>query len=188
MNRRCEPGQVPGWRCRSLARALCGVVLLGNAGLAHAAEPAVAPTPVAKPIPPTTPPKLEQPDESISRGRYVAAGALGTLFGYGIGHAVAYEWSETGWIFTAGDLTLVTLIGLSQALQRTGDTSDATVPTVLVVGLVGMRVIEAIDIWTRPRVTRATATRGAQSNAAARWAAMPMLGAGRTGVTLLGRF
>ena len=37
----------------------------------------------------------------ITQSRYIVGGVVGTLFGFGIGHAIQGRWLERGWIFTA---------------------------------------------------------------------------------------
>lgn len=41
---------------------------------------------------------------NISRGQYIAGGVLGTIPGFGIGHAIQGRYTEKGWIFTLSQL------------------------------------------------------------------------------------
>ena len=36
----------------------------------------------------------------ISQGQYISGGVVGTVFGFGIGHAIQGRWTKTGWIHT----------------------------------------------------------------------------------------
>jgi hypothetical protein len=108
----------------------------------------------------------------ISSARYISAGLVGTLVGYGAGHAIAGEWTHFGWICTAGEVTPL-LVGVTTgvfARLDNGDSSDNLLPAGLLVGYGVFRVIELVDIWTRPKVRDDSATSSSQ----AAWAALPL--------------
>src|SRR5919205_1918342 len=88
-----------------------------------------------------------QEPAGISTGHYVGAGLAGTLLGYGIGHAIAGEWSKFGWICTAGEITplFVGAVTLSFSRLNNGGPDDDALPIGLLVGYGVFRVIEIID-------------------------------------------
>jgi hypothetical protein len=94
----------------------------------------------------------------ISTTRYIVGGVLGTYpLGLGIGHAVQGRWSQKGWIFTAGELgsLAVAVVGLSGCtgnLLNGHDCSgiNSTLIGVGIVGVIGFRIWEIIDVWAVP--------------------------------------
>ncbi|MBI2373262.1 MAG: hypothetical protein HYV07_04620 [Deltaproteobacteria bacterium] len=48
-------------------------------------------------------PTFAEDHAPISQGRYITAGVVSIFFSLGIGHAVAGEWTSTGWVFTLGE-------------------------------------------------------------------------------------
>lgn len=95
----------------------------------------------------------------ISTGQYVVGGLVATfLFPFGVGQAVQGRYSDTGWIFTVGELASITtlVVGVASSSCRTtiasstslvGTTSCDTSPLLWVGlgGLVGFRIWEVID-------------------------------------------
>ena len=142
----------------SLASPLVLALALAWGRAAHADEPAQTAAP-SKP-------------EGISSARYLTAGVVGTLFGYGLGHAIAHEWSNFGWICTAGEITPLLVGATTGVFARldNGDPSDDVLPAGLLVGFGVFRVIEMVDIWTRPKVRADSATSSSQAG----WAALPL--------------
>lgn len=93
----------------------------------------------------------------ISDTRYIIGGILGTYpIGLGLGHAVQGRYMDRGWIFTVGELaSLAVLIsGLSSSLSDSfegRESSSGNGALVLgLIGYVGFRVFEIIDVWATP--------------------------------------
>lgn len=161
---------------------LCAV-LLGDGRAASAADERKQ-TPQA---PPTA-----APSEPISTSRYVTAGVTGTLLGNGIGHAVAYEWTETGWLFTFGEISLAVYGGLAQGLSQYDADNDAggEFPTGVLVAIGIVRAIEIVDIWTRPDVRPPSGVASATTRVSTRggWALVPAPAREGGRVLLIGSF
>jgi len=91
-----------------------------------------------------------QPPGTISTGRYVAGGVVGSLWGLGIGHAINGTWLKTGWIFTALEpAMIVSAIMLS-------DTDYYRWSFALVGATFITHVFEMVDLWARPNVYNVT--------------------------------
>jgi hypothetical protein len=94
----------------------------------------------------------------ISTARYVTGGILGTYpIGFGLGHAIQGRWSQNGWIFTAGESASLALLlgGALGCVNNTvfgEDCSDLenAIMTVGVIGFVGLRLWEIVDVWAAP--------------------------------------
>lgn len=92
----------------------------------------------------------------ISTARYIIGGVLGTYpLGLGIGHAIQGRYLESGWIFTAGELGSIGLIviGFSNCLDNTWSNRSCGSNLAInlgVVGLIGFKVWEIIDLWAVP--------------------------------------
>jgi hypothetical protein len=163
------------------------VAVLGVTRGASAADDA----PAARKGGATAAPSEAGADEPISTARYVTAGVLGTFPGYGIGHAVAGEWSETGWIFTFGELTAAILIGVTDALSGLSDTGPEGPPIALFVVYGAFRVVEIVDIWTRPTVRSETVRsepEAARAMFAPSFTALPVLRQDGASVVFVGSF
>lgn len=107
----------------------------------------------------------------ITRKRYLLGGIVGSLAGFGIGHAITGHYHEFGWVFTlsqvlslsiplltAGIIVLATLDG---KLEATGDALISGWSISLIAGLTlyaAFRLWEIIDIWRRPKVLPAGVT------------------------------
>ncbi|HLU67744.1 MAG TPA: hypothetical protein VKZ63_15780 [Kofleriaceae bacterium] len=154
-----------------------------------APPPPTAPPPPGAPAPygppPTAPPPagtwspppaqnyaLLTPEErellargEIGPGVHIAGGLVGTMFGFGLGHAVQGRFGDRGWIFMAGEAGSIAaiLIWASTCAEYDGHCEQST--GWLVAGLAGIavfRVWELIDVWAGPsthneRVRRARA-------------------------------
>jgi hypothetical protein len=135
------------------------IVVLGVGGLA-AAQPGP---------PPIRPPAyhaLSQEDlEALQRGEisefaHLAGGLVGTFVGFGIGQAVQGRYHDTGWIFTVGEsvsfgLVVVGLVRCVDLLASDGgldceDRGDLNWLIAGLVGLVGFRIWELVDVWGGP--------------------------------------
>lgn len=94
----------------------------------------------------------------ISTARYVIGGVIGTYpVGFGVGHAIQGRYSDKGWIFTAGELGSLVAIyaGLGScvgSMINRNDCSESSAGLVFagVMGFVGFRVWEIIDLWATP--------------------------------------
>jgi hypothetical protein len=99
----------------------------------------------------------------ISQAQLLAGGFLGTFIGFGAGHLPYEMYSSRGWIFTAGEVATLALA----IVGATGVNNDCTVQpngfrkcedvggsraavVVGVLGFLGLRIWEVIDVWTIP--------------------------------------
>jgi len=99
----------------------------------------------------------------INQSQHLAGGLLGTFVGFGSGH-IAYEmYGSRGWIFTLGEtgflvLAIAGATGINNdcVYDRNGfrtcqDTSGSRGSLVAgVLGYMGLRLWEIIDVWTIP--------------------------------------
>ncbi|MBI2376049.1 MAG: hypothetical protein HYV07_18795 [Deltaproteobacteria bacterium] len=100
-------------------------------------------------------PSWAEENPPISEARYVSAGVVSIVFSLGIGHMVAGEWTSTGWIFTLGETASAAVFGVGLGRGMTTGSEDAATLSLIAVGLtalVGLKVWETYDIWTRPKV------------------------------------
>ncbi len=90
--------------------------------------------------------------------RYVAGGALGTFFGFGIGHALQRRYgTDLGWLYTAGELGSLVLMGIGAAgadeCSGKGRNYDRCVRRGEIKALAGyllytgMRIAEIVAVW-----------------------------------------
>lgn len=94
----------------------------------------------------------------ISQSRYIIGGVLGTYpIGFGLGHAVQGRWTQGGWIFTAGEVaSLAAVVGGVAGCIDNSFSSDkcsgleSTLIVTGVVGFVGFRIWEIVDVWAAP--------------------------------------
>lgn len=90
----------------------------------------------------------------ITKGRYVIGGILGTWpLGFGIGQAIQGRYSDTGWIFTAGELgsLAVMVSGMGDCLDGNRHSSCSGGTIVLgAVAFVGFKIWEIVDLWAVP--------------------------------------
>ena len=119
---------------------------------------------------PSTPPKLTREqltprqqeilDEGpILDGPYVTGGVLGSLFGFGIGHAIQGRYGQRGWIFTLSEVAGVGLLasGSNNCINTYNSSNyyqnNCSPSAAFVVGeliLVGFRIWEIVDLWATP--------------------------------------
>lgn len=134
--------------------------------------------PGAEPAPPEGPPESEPPfqeppqprqprqprtiqmtpDErelvlrgEIDQNLYIGGALIGTFLApFGIGQAVQGRWSDRGWIFTVGEAASIGVIiaGISRFDSSTDDGEGLLIAGVL--GLVGFRIWEMVDLWVGP--------------------------------------
>jgi hypothetical protein len=114
----------------------------------------------------------------IDTGPYVAGGVLGTLLlPFGIGQAVQGRYSDTGWIFTVGEVGSVVLIfaGAGSTFYTYSATGGYTASYSSInalaiagaIGLVGFRLAEIIDLWAGPPAHNRAYERAQQKQRAA---------------------
>jgi hypothetical protein len=103
---------------------------------------------------PTAPILMESDQRILERGLYdtreiVAGGLLGTVIGFGSGHAVQSRYRSTGWIYTVGEAGALGLIGGAAACSG----SLGCVYSLALSGsalFIGFRLAETIDVWVHP--------------------------------------
>lgn len=99
--------------------------------------------------------------QNLDQSRYIASGILGTIPGFGIGHAIQDRWQEKGWIFTAGELTSLSLMAVGGAScmgggnhMNGGHHNCSGIRPALamsgMIGFLGFKVWEIIDVWSYP--------------------------------------
>lgn len=96
----------------------------------------------------------------VSKPRYITGGVIGTIFGFGIGHAIQGRYSEIGWVFTVGEVAGLALGGASigwftkQALdagkkvelkQLSGAPFALSIAGSIL--LTGFKIWEIVDVW-----------------------------------------
>ena len=99
----------------------------------------------------------------MSYDDYITGGIVGTVFGFGTGHAVQGRYQEKGWVFTAGEVAASGLVIASLAPCRDDFFSQRNITIQnrlakcqkvgLVVGdlsFLGLRLWETLDAWTAP--------------------------------------
>ena len=94
--------------------------------------------------------------ETINQGQYIAGGVIGTVFGFGIGHAVQGRWTKTGWIHTALQVgaTGVLVAGymplIVAFLSDTKGNNNVVLSVIGSIVLLGAKVWEIVDVWAVP--------------------------------------
>lgn len=94
----------------------------------------------------------------ISDGAHIGGGFLSIFIGFGLGQAVQGRWSDTGWIFTLGEIGSIALLiyGIEQETDCVFDDpscdEDAGGASIAVgmIGLLVFRVWEVIDAFAGP--------------------------------------
>lgn len=100
----------------------------------------------------------------IAVRRYMLGGALGTIFGFGIGHAVQGRYrADLGWLYTAGEIGSLLVMGSGFAYahncQGEGDSYDRCVKRGEIMAFsgyllyTGARIAEIVNVWL-PREDR----------------------------------
>lgn len=102
--------------------------------------------------------KLILANGEMGTGRYVSGGAVGSVMGLGIGHAIQGRYSEKGWIFTTGELVtgMVAASGFFKCMfgsmlgaEKNSSCNDDAA-AIGFMGLVTFRVWEIYDLWATP--------------------------------------
>ncbi|MCA9519508.1 MAG: hypothetical protein KC609_00980 [Myxococcales bacterium] len=117
---------------------------------------------------------------SISQFQFVGGGLLGTLVGFGLGHAVQNRWTRTGWIFTLGETVGMGLF--AGGFLHDSENPDSKVGIGLIVSgaiLMGvLRIAEIVDIWRLPRemeIARLSPAERSRLNTKPRLAVAPII-------------
>ena len=80
--------------------------------------------------------------------------ALGTVFGFGLGHAIHGTFQETGWKFAASETAALTgaVIATNQCLDqpqnRQASSFCSWAPSTFIISFLGLRVWESISVWS----------------------------------------
>ena len=138
----------PARGTRSIKRIIIAVALtLIAAPLAAHAQSSEAATQPAATLSATDADMLERGEYSTLE--IVGSGVVGTFLGLGIGQAIQGRYGDTGWIFTVGELGsfAAVMVGAASCADRECNTSLIVAG---VVGAIGFRVWELIDVWTAP--------------------------------------
>ncbi|MEZ4363749.1 MAG: hypothetical protein R3B48_26460 [Kofleriaceae bacterium] len=96
----------------------------------------------------------------IPTGRYVFGGIVSSMYGFGIGHAIQKRWTESGWLFTVGEiaslaLAVHTIQRASSDCVRTeiecaGQRGYAVLTGLALLSYTGFRIAEVTDSWSAP--------------------------------------
>ena len=98
-------------------------------------------------------PQISQ-QKTIENDKYIGSGIVGSLIGFGIGHAIQGRYLEKGWIFTV--LEVGFFVGANAFLSSWPDNTivingDPTIFTYVLVTIgVGLRIWQIIDLWWLP--------------------------------------
>lgn len=97
--------------------------------------------------------------EVLRKGRieqtpYLLGGTVGTLVGFGTGHAIQDRYMDRGWIFTAGELAsaLVFTAGSMKCTdtESEGNCTKTNSAILGAIAFVGFKIWEIIDLWGTP--------------------------------------
>lgn len=95
----------------------------------------------------------------ISEGEHLGGGLVGTFTGFGLGHAVQGRFVDRGWIFLVGEA--VSIAAAVTFAVRCAESSSINCEEEAgwlfagVVGTIGFRVWEVIDVWRGPALHNA---------------------------------
>ena len=117
----------------------------------------------------------------ISNARYIGGGILGSVIGFGTGHAVVGEYESMGWMFTTIEGSIVAATIAGSLAGYAGDPNSefdivawATFISVAIGGALwlAIHIWEIVDLWQRPNVIQnsdQTGATGLQDWALFRW-------------------
>lgn len=104
--------------------------------------------------------------KTLSKDKYYISGALGTIVGFGSGHAIQNRWNDKGWIFTAGEALAVagflvaTFVLVDDTVEAAknndaeGALSSFFKGGALAIGSIvlfsAMRIWQIVDVWMLP--------------------------------------
>lgn len=96
----------------------------------------------------------------IDQRTYVTGGVVGSLVGFGTGHAVIGKYKQVGWLYTAAEAGFLGLmiVGHKKSVDETlrdgvsGDFDGSNYGLMIVgyVGFISSKIGEIFDIWNRP--------------------------------------
>ncbi len=152
----------------ALAALACVLAIASVASAQPGASPPPPPPVYAPPPPPPPgygypqPVALTTEDQRllsrglISPGAHVGGAAVSFFLGFGTGQAVQGRWTDTGWIFTVGEIASIAaiIIGVGNEIDDCYDSycdedNDGLI-VVGVIGLVGFRIWELVDAFAGP--------------------------------------
>lgn len=93
----------------------------------------------------------------MNDGQYIGGGAVGSIFGFGLGHAIQGRYADKGWIFTVGETLALTaiVVGFGEcagdAISGNSNCSSGG-GTILLgfFGYLGLHTWEIVDLWWTP--------------------------------------
>ncbi|MFZ3229510.1 MAG: hypothetical protein WA160_04845 [Pseudobdellovibrio sp.] len=93
----------------------------------------------------------------VSTGKYITGGILGSVIGFGIGHAVQGRYAEKGLLFSVGEAVGFTLV-ISGAVKcidekdkSTNKECSSSANSQILIGgvaMLGLHIWEIVDVWT----------------------------------------
>ncbi len=88
-----------------------------------------------------------KPNPLSAKDRFIAGGIIGTVVGFGIGHAIEDRYADLGWVFTATEGASVALIIIGAVVPMP---AGASIPLIIIgsLGLTGFKIWEIMDIWS----------------------------------------
>lgn len=92
----------------------------------------------------------------IVEARYIAGGVVGSITGFGIGHAIQGRYPDDGWIFTVTEGVSITVLyaGLISCLANStvGNNCNGSGGVALAgfLGFLGFHIWEVVDLWASP--------------------------------------
>jgi len=156
---------------RIVLHVLVGLVVATQGAVAQPGQTPPTPAPYVPPPnayapPPYGYPAVITPEEhdlllqgEITEGAQIGGAAVNLFVGFGLGQAIQGRWSDTGWIFTLGELGTMTLMmaaaidaiddcGVNDQCQDTDDNVEMIVASVL--GFTVFRVWSVADAIAGP--------------------------------------
>ncbi|MFO8070366.1 MAG: hypothetical protein R6V85_00705 [Polyangia bacterium] len=88
----------------------------------------------------------------ISKGRYAFGGLVGSVVGFGIGHAIHRHYKDCGWVFTLGEGAGLLLFLSTPLLSMFSVLDYGAVFGIGIGGIVlwgGFKIWEIVDVWVR---------------------------------------
>ena len=89
----------------------------------------------------------------VSKDDYVVGGLVGSIVGFGIGHAVQSRYKNLGWVFTAGEgIGLVAAKAIPAAMVETTGHARDYISLAGWTLFIGFRLWQIVDLWvyTKP--------------------------------------
>lgn len=122
----------------------------------------------------------------IDQGRYIAGGVVGTIAGFGIGHAIQGRYRDGGWVFTVAEgvsmgiytVGLISMLGDSINNNKSSSSGSGLI-VAGAIGYLGFHIWEIVDLWVEPgkinaRYHQLRRERGSQSSST-NWHLYPTL-------------